>query len=384
MARKSQILGNLTAFMGQNPVSAKSGNRLILHSPIYATGLRFISNIFAKPMFIPALAILLLLTGGAGTTMAANQAMPGDSLYSVKINVNEKIKTAWALTPESDAEARLELIVRRMDEGLTLASKGDLDAETQIKLDALISKYQAELDQLISELSNEEKLELKSSVHARLSASIRVHEKALSKFSDDEDNNRFRNSLSKRLDENDKAEQEFVGTVRTEGDDSNQFKTASENKINAASKILETVEEYIDKKSASNTNGGIGAKAEASAETQLNLAVAKLDQARKENENGEYKDAFLSANEAIRLAQQAKAVIRIGLTSKVDVDLDEVGEVRGNSTTKGSSNGIQDNNGNDYSDKNTRSIEVRNENSIKTENEVKANSQGLIQLKLNR
>ncbi len=361
--RKASFRGILANFMATNPHEINLGKK--------ANHFSAMGKFFSKPFFASAFGIILILAGGAGTAMAANNSLPGDVLYSVKLNVNEKVKTALAGTAEDKADVRLELIDRRMEEGLALSAKGTLDADIQIKLEALISRYQSELKDIFasSELNEGQKLGLITSSTARLEAMIRVHENALGRFSNDEDSNRFKDNLQKKLEQSGKDSDELVGKVSSE--DSNnpdQFKEASSNKIEAASKILENTKSYIEAKSNVGANQHASVKSSESAQQQLKLAQDKLDEARKDFTDSKFKDAFLSANDSIRLAQQAKAIVRIGFNNKLDVDLEDNGAVKGRNTDEDSYKGSG------------RSSEVRNSNSIKSEDDIKINN-GL-QLKL--
>ncbi len=81
-----------------------------------------------------AMAMLLVLVGGSGVTLAADASVPGESLYSIKIHINEPVLTA--LTPTATGQARVaaELATRRIDEAVILASRGELTAERQTYL----------------------------------------------------------------------------------------------------------------------------------------------------------------------------------------------------------------------------------------------------------
>ena len=76
---------------------------------------------------------LLVLVGGAGT-YAAEGSAPGDPLYGIKIQVNEKVLSALAPTTEGQARLSGTLATRRIDEVLKLASSGRLTPEHEAYL----------------------------------------------------------------------------------------------------------------------------------------------------------------------------------------------------------------------------------------------------------
>ncbi len=310
--RKSQIKQHLLTEMENNPVRIGIFARLTQYRI-----LTFVNSKNFSPAFLTAVLAVIFLSAGAGTTFASNESLPGELLYPVKIHITEKVKVAFAVSAEAKAEAKLVQLDHRIEEGTELASKGKLSAETVAQLEARIADYQSDLAKIYENLAQDQKLSFASSISARLAAMINVHEHALAKFTDDEDNNNFRASLHQQLNETNKARSELVGTVVQDSQHQDQFKVAAENKINAAEKVLAQATRYVEQTSAK----GITANMKASGDAQLALAEAKLEAARTEHQNGKYTDAFLSANETIKLAQQARAVIHIGYNLQVDVDV---------------------------------------------------------------
>lgn len=88
-----------------------------------------------------AIAIVAALAIGGGTAVAANQSLPGDALYGLKIGVNEKIETALSFSDESRAAEHLEAITERHAESKKLEAEGKLNAETKASLNANIDAH---------------------------------------------------------------------------------------------------------------------------------------------------------------------------------------------------------------------------------------------------
>ncbi len=103
------------------------------------------------PIHYVGIAIGLMAT----TSGLAQNALPGDALYGVKVHFNENVKTALAVDAESDARAHLDIIANRIAERDRLKSEGRLDSETQATLDASImvssESYQRSRGLLVSE-----------------------------------------------------------------------------------------------------------------------------------------------------------------------------------------------------------------------------------------
>jgi hypothetical protein len=86
-----------------------------------------------------AFAVVLVITGG--TAYAAEGALPGDLLYSVKVDVNEPVTGALAFTPEAKAAWHTQVAETRLAEAEALAEKGTLDATTSNALAADFNEH---------------------------------------------------------------------------------------------------------------------------------------------------------------------------------------------------------------------------------------------------
>ena len=106
-----------------------------------------VSGWFRNPKFIYSFALaLLVLTGGSGASAAAEKAVPGDVLYSLKTEVNEKVAASFANTPEEIARHSGRLAERRIDEAVLLAADGKLDAATAAYIEEEVTLHLASSD----------------------------------------------------------------------------------------------------------------------------------------------------------------------------------------------------------------------------------------------
>lgn len=88
--------------------------------------------------------MVIVIGVGAGTSWAAEGALPGDALYAVKINVNENVRSALAFSPESRARLETQLAHHRVEEAVALATKGELTAERGASLAAHFEAHVAQ------------------------------------------------------------------------------------------------------------------------------------------------------------------------------------------------------------------------------------------------
>lgn len=95
----------------------------------------------ARPLSALA-AVLGISVIGAGTAAAAENSLPGDTLYPIKVGITEPLRGALAISPEAKAEWAIDRAERRINEINTLAARGSLDektrAETEERLDAQV------------------------------------------------------------------------------------------------------------------------------------------------------------------------------------------------------------------------------------------------------
>lgn len=106
----------LFLYADENPVMA----------PVASPYLSFFSFIGSRRFSTYAMALVVLVAAGGGVTLGAEGSVPGDTLYSIKVNVNEPLMTAFAGTPIKQAKVASEIATRRADEAVVLANRGEL------------------------------------------------------------------------------------------------------------------------------------------------------------------------------------------------------------------------------------------------------------------
>ncbi len=78
-----------------------------------------------------AYASLLLVATGGQVCFAAEAAVPGDALYPVKININETVFSALALSPEAQTDWATTQAERRLQEAEELIARSRLTPDVQ-------------------------------------------------------------------------------------------------------------------------------------------------------------------------------------------------------------------------------------------------------------
>ena len=85
--------------------------------------------------------VAMVLAVLSGASYAAASSLPGDILYPVKMNVNERVEAALAITPKATAEFAQKQITRRVVEAETLEHENRLDDAKKNQLAEETKKY---------------------------------------------------------------------------------------------------------------------------------------------------------------------------------------------------------------------------------------------------
>ncbi len=86
-------------------------------------------------------AMVLVLVVGSTTAYAAQGTIPGDLLYSVKINVNEPARGAFAVSDEAKISFHTGVAEERLKEAETLAAEGRLNTEVTATIEASVEDH---------------------------------------------------------------------------------------------------------------------------------------------------------------------------------------------------------------------------------------------------
>ncbi|MBI3495414.1 hypothetical protein HY065_02195 [Candidatus Berkelbacteria bacterium] len=158
-----------------------------------APGLRHIwqrsaqTFLIRKPMIIKILATAgIALVVGGGTAYAAEGALPGDALFPVKIHVNERVRAAFAVSPEARARLETKLAERRLDEAAELAAEGRLNARARAEVQANFAAHADRVQEHIADLRARHNFSAAANVAARLETSLAAHEKILKRFAEED------------------------------------------------------------------------------------------------------------------------------------------------------------------------------------------------------
>jgi hypothetical protein len=121
--------------------------------------------------FASSLVGVAILISGTGASLAAERALPGDTLYPVKVSVNERVRETLAWTPSSRVEWEAQRIERRVAEADTLSSEGRLDSDTQSVMENEATQYANQIETIAGDLEVKDR-ELSERTRERLNQAL--------------------------------------------------------------------------------------------------------------------------------------------------------------------------------------------------------------------
>ncbi|MEY4723587.1 MAG: hypothetical protein RLZZ324_1100 [Candidatus Parcubacteria bacterium] len=167
----------------------------------------------ARTSVAAALAIGLTLSA-AGVSYAAEDALPGDALYPVKTQVNERVQATLTLSGPSKAALETKLAERRLGEAETLAARGTLTASVRTELEAGFKKHADDAGARIAQLHADDDDAEAADITAALDGSLDAHARVMAAIADDQGNDEAR----KMADAVSRAAQDVSRTLRVAED----------------------------------------------------------------------------------------------------------------------------------------------------------------------
>lgn len=142
---------------------------------------------FIQSRLMPAMLVaLLVVSTSAGVSYAAESALPGDTLYPVKVSINEEIVSALMLSQQARVEWLARLAERRLQEASILTSQGRFDAQTSkevaLRFAAHTSALKAETEAL--EINDPAAA---AQVSAEAATNLEAHEAILARLAVEQD-----------------------------------------------------------------------------------------------------------------------------------------------------------------------------------------------------
>lgn len=166
---KTSIRFKVESFVQNNPIDIPQ------KSPYFS---RFH---FAKAGKIFATGLLLMVIGVGGLSYSSASALPGDLLYPIKINLNEKIEEKLTSAPEKKIALRQKRIETRFTEVESLIKTQKITPENNSVVAEAEKQINQEKEKLVNTLSQIQKTdpEMASKAKVKIENSIKNHQEKI-------------------------------------------------------------------------------------------------------------------------------------------------------------------------------------------------------------
>ena len=317
---KAQIRANLHVFVRHAPVRKSDVVRYNQRTLPFWTFLQ--TNIYIRSM---ALTLILALFLGGGASYAAEAALPGDILYPVKIEVNERVREWVSVSEEAKAEWQTRAVERRLEEAEALAAENRLTGNVRAEIEARFEAHANRVEQRIADFDAKENLNAAADINANFETTLRAHAAILEHLNIEKGGEKSAQADIEPL--INKVRIRAAGAAKTRQDaevrvatsTNAEMKTAAEGRLKAAEHKIAEVREFIENSSAN-------AEIRAQAEAQLNIATQTLADGKIKMEAEAYNEAFILFQQAHRIAQEAKLLLNARIRLPIEIQINLRGE----------------------------------------------------------
>ena len=276
------------------------------------------------PMFAAGLVMLVV---GGGASFAAQKALPGDALYSVKVNFNEKIEAVLQISAEAKAVHEVKLTDRRLEEAVELVARGEVNEEERAAIESRFAEHAGKAQAHIKNIEAKGRVRVAADVASRLEASLRVHKEILGKTKEKKRSGvsdieaKVISTLGDVVGARVVLESKIAGSSTVFGNVSPGVSDAAQKKIHAAENAVSDARVYIKKKKEK-----VSVEAAARAEAKLGETENVIKRANEKIGAGSYGEAFNLGNEVMRVAQETEAFVGAGANFNLDFGVSHADE----------------------------------------------------------
>lgn len=258
--------------------------------------------------------LIIAVVIGGGASIAAENSLPGDFLYGMKTQVNERVMGTLAVGAEADARFEARLAEKRLEEMERLSAKGTVESSVAASLQERFETHADNAGALFASLEAEAALEAASNFESTLRAHSEIIAGLRGRESDDATvltslSAKILGQISSTLQAKIKAEGEIAVSTDT------SLEASARAKLTSTEKKIAEVRAYVESKKTA-----LGASATAAAEANLAASATLVVEGKTRLEAGSFGEALILFQEAYQEADEAKILIE--LNSDIDVKLD--------------------------------------------------------------
>ncbi len=247
-------------------------------------------------------AFLIVAIAGTGISYAAEQSVPGDLLYPVKVEVNERVVASFIRDPEEQVRWLARRAERRLEEAERLVENSALTDDREVQIAAAFAAHAKEIDDRVTTLLTAKKPVEAAQISMDFSASLGAHSSLLQRIGARNDR-----SLEKLM--------EKLRDARVQSEEKTIVAAMSSDQPTVSFKLAEAAVKHLDKEIAEADEAE-----HVAARRELKQAQKDLASAAQTARNDEALKVRLSRN-AMRRAKEAKILLSAPVRKSVDKDV---------------------------------------------------------------
>lgn len=294
------------------PVRGSAVDRSIEQVP-QRTRFTHLLTFTSKRMTAGLIALVLLLSGG--TSYAAEGAVPGDVLYPVKVDVNERVQSAFAVSDAAEAKLQAHLAEERLHEAETLAARGQLSSSTAAELGARVKTHYDAATEHSDKVKQKGDLATAAEVRSNLAGSFDSYANILTQLNHEQKGNDATT---------------LIANLHAYTHASNQAEIKASSSISrsdadAVAKTVSAASDALDKTRSdlSDAKANLQASVYAHLETQLNSAASASVAAKAALDAGAYDKAYADAQQVFGVTHAVQVQLASALRIKAELKVHE-------------------------------------------------------------
>lgn len=307
---KDIMLSKLEAYTNERPATIRPN--------FWQENFRWYSFVHSSRMAYTAFLLIFTVTGSS-LLVASQDSLPGDLLYSVKVNVAEKAVGVTIFDPIAKVNWEAEKVERRLQEIEILAVQGGLNTKLsesiQVKLEEQTQSFY-ETVAITESLGNSQSTNsLRLDFEAKVETHGRILEKIekTSKSEQKEEISKFRNSIM--ANQNDTISISATTMMVEEPALPDLNNEDFEKKEVMVLDLINSIEQTLNEKNSEDQNVENELQKEILSDTleDLNKAKATLKEARKKKDEGNIREASAVLRDSRRNAKNADTLLKQGI-----------------------------------------------------------------------
>ncbi len=264
-----------------------------------------------------ALIGIIAVLSGAGTVAASQNSLPGEALYNIKL-LSEKARVAVVLNPKTKADLQFAMVQKRIKEAKEFLEKAKMEQTARQQQESDLSPAVDNFNENLSgvygwadNLKKEGNFEDAIQVNSDLKTAAGVYQQILEQNLDGdiyEKTSEINKSMIMVDEWKNKAKSEIedISQKESSGVRSTGFENSAQNKINAASKKVETVEKIFQK-----NKDNLDFQAQQLSRQKIEDTKQILENAQSDYNSGDYEKAFEKSQDLIKNLSGTKAFLEI-------------------------------------------------------------------------